>query len=194
MRVSRRSLVAALLLVVLCVCALTPSVVGLDTTVKPTVKVGDKFIDNVNSGQETHQFETHVSRLMNIIVNSLYKAKEVFLRELISNGADALDKIRFISLTNATALDSKTKLEIYVKADKAQQVLVIRDSGVGMTKKHLRDALGTIAKVCTYTLEQSGSLLSLIDGGTPVESKRTKSYSPKNSISTVGHVRISRRT
>ncbi|KAG5462563.1 MAG: heat shock protein 82, partial [Olpidium bornovanus] len=79
-------------------------------------------------------------------VHSLYKTKEIFLRELISNASDALDKIRFLALTDNEALATNSELEITVKADKANRILVIRDTGVGMTKKELKENLGTIAK------------------------------------------------
>ena len=89
---------------------------------------------------------TQVGRLMDIIVHSLYSNKDIFLRELISNASDALDKIRFLSLTNPSVLGDTTNLEIKIWADKEAKALYIRDTGIGMTHKDLIDNLGTIAR------------------------------------------------
>lgn len=102
---------------------------------------------------DSFQYETEVAKLMNIIIHSLYKSKEIFLRELVSNAAgfslltaDALDKIRFLSLTNKKVLDSNPDLKIEISADPEKMTLTIRDTGIGMTKESLRAHLGTIAK------------------------------------------------
>jgi heat shock protein beta len=83
---------------------------------------------------------------MKIIINSLYKNRDIFLRELISNASDALDKIRFLSLTDSASMSSNSNLNISIAADPIARTLTITDSGVGMTRQQLKENLGTIAK------------------------------------------------
>eukprot|EP00270_Netrium_digitus_P012098 TRINITY_DN38_c0_g1_i1.p1 TRINITY_DN38_c0_g1~~TRINITY_DN38_c0_g1_i1.p1 ORF type:complete len:894 (+),score=276.52 TRINITY_DN38_c0_g1_i1:247-2682(+) len=132
-----------------------------DTSTEEREKVSIK-----RSG-EKFQFQAEVSRLMDIIIHSLYSNKDIFLRELISNASDALDKIRFLSLTDKDQLgDGETaKLEIKIKLDSENKILSIRDGGIGMTKEDLVKNLGTIAKSGTSAfLEkmQKGGDLNLI--------------------------------
>ena len=79
---------------------------------------------------EKHQFQAEVNRMMKLIINSLYRNKEIFLRELISNASDALDKIRLLSLTDKGVLDSTNEMSIKIKADKDNHILSITDTGM----------------------------------------------------------------
>ncbi|KAL0096150.1 Hsp90 protein-domain-containing protein [Phycomyces blakesleeanus] len=95
---------------------------------------------------EKYTFQTEISRLMSLLINSLYKSREIFLRELISNASDALDKIRFLSLTDPSALGETQRLRVSIAADPETKTLIITDTGVGMTREQLKQNLGTIAK------------------------------------------------
>ncbi|CAI8595585.1 unnamed protein product [Vicia faba] len=95
---------------------------------------------------EKFEYQAEVSRLMDLIVHSLYSHKEVFLRELVSNASDALDKLRFLSVTEPSLLGEAGELEIRIKADPDNGTITITDTGIGMTKEELIDCLGTIAQ------------------------------------------------
>lgn len=172
-----RGLLAAALLCGLAVCftavALADSTV--DATTKPAADeealTSDGFSEEdrkkLESTSQKHEFQAEVGRLMDIIINSLYSKKEIFLRELISNASDALDKIRFLSLTDAKILGEgeTAKLDIRLEVDKENHWLHITDRGIGMNREDLINNLGTIAKSGTSSfLEavQKGGDINLI--------------------------------
>ncbi|XP_010261402.1 PREDICTED: heat shock protein 90-5, chloroplastic-like [Nelumbo nucifera] len=99
-----------------------------------------------DASAEKFEYQAEVSRLLDLIVHSLYSHKEVFLRELVSNASDALDKLRFLSVTEPSLLSDAGELEIRIKPDPDNGTITITDTGIGMTKEELVDCLGTIAQ------------------------------------------------
>ena len=103
-------------------------------------------LQRISSTKESHHFEAEVHKLMDIIINSLYSTSEIFLRELISNASDALDKLRYFAISNKDLLKDDIPLDIKIKADPEANTLTIFDTGIGMTKEELVQNLGTIAR------------------------------------------------
>jgi molecular chaperone HtpG len=96
--------------------------------------------------KENHQFATDNAKLLKLMIHSLYSNKEIFLRELVSNAADAADKLRFKALSNADLYEGEGELRVRVSCDKESNTLTISDNGIGMTHDQIVDHLGTIAK------------------------------------------------
>ena len=105
--------------------------------------------------KETHEFQAETKQLLDLMIHSIYTNHEIFLRELISNASDAIDKAHFESLTNRDLLEGDDAFEIFLVPDKESHTLSISDNGIGMNKEELIENIGTIAKSGTKAfLEQ----------------------------------------
>jgi len=101
------------------------------------------------------QFKTESKKLLDMMINSIYTHKEIFLRELLSNASDAIDKLYYRSITDGNVTVSKDSLEIRLSVDKDARTIVIEDNGIGMTKEELENNLGTIAKSGSYDFKNT---------------------------------------
>jgi HSP90 family molecular chaperone len=121
----------------------------------------------VHEEAQSFHFKAETKQLLNILIHSLYKDREVFLRELLSNASDALNRLRFEMVTNQNVLDPAAELAIHLKADKEARMLTIQDTGIGMTKEEIIENLGTIAqsgarKFLEATKDKSADLTQVI--------------------------------
>ena len=107
------------------------------------------------SKPQTHAFQTEISQLLDLMINSLYSQKEIFLRELISNSSDAIDKRRFEALTDASLLNDEEELSVVITTDKDAKTLTISDNGIGMNHDEMIDNIGTIARSGTKKFMQA---------------------------------------
>jgi len=105
--------------------------------------------------KQTHAFQTEVSQLLHLMIHSLYSNKEIFLRELVSNASDAVDKLKFESLSNDALVEGKEELQIHVQVNKDAGTITISDNGIGMTQDEVMENIGTIANSGTKKFLQS---------------------------------------
>jgi len=125
----------------------------------------EEVSEQIEANKESFSFNADVSRLMDIIINSLYSKKDVFIRELVSNASDALDKVRFVSVSDPDFLGDTPELEIKIDFDYDAKTISITDTGIGMTKAELIKNLGTVAKSGTTAFLEAmgqGENMSLI--------------------------------
>jgi heat shock protein 90kDa beta len=126
---------------------------GSSSTAVPPTPVEDAY--QAPADAQSFAFEAEVSRMLDIVINSLYQNKDIFLRELISNASDALDKVRFLALTKPDYLAVESKLQVQIEFDKAANTLTVRDTGIGMTMEDMISNLGTVARSGTTRFMQA---------------------------------------
>lgn len=105
--------------------------------------------------KQTHSFQTEVSQLLHLMIHSLYSNKEIFLRELVSNASDAVDKLKFESLSNDALVEGKEALQVHIDVDKDAGTITITDNGIGMTESEVMENIGTIANSGTKKFLES---------------------------------------
>src|SRR5436190_22394030 len=110
-----------------------------------------------NAAPQPHPFQAEVARLLGLMVHSVYSDRDVFLRELISNAADALDKLRYEAIAKPELIAGDPDLKIAIAADKSGRTLTVTDNGIGMSRNELVDNLGTIAKSGTKAFVEKAS-------------------------------------
>ncbi len=110
---------------------------------------------SVETHKETLGFQAEVSQLLNLMIHSLYSNKEIFLRELISNASDAIDRLRFAMQSDESLHENDAELEIHVSYDQAARTITVRDNGIGMARDEVVQQIGTIAKSGTREFLQS---------------------------------------
>ena len=103
-------------------------------------------MEKKESKKENLEFQAEVSKLLDLVANSLYSEREIFLRELISNSADACEKLRYLALKKEGLLGNNKNLSIHIRFSKKKKIIEVEDNGIGMNKKDLIDNLGTIAR------------------------------------------------
>ena len=117
--------------------------------------------------KETHEFQAETKQLLDLMIHSIYTNREIFLRELISNASDAIDKLHFESLTNRDILEGNDAYEIFLIPDAESKTLTISDNGIGMTRAEVVDNIGTIAKSGTKAFMEQLAKAKEESGGTP---------------------------
>src|SRR5690348_1402533 len=105
--------------------------------------------------RESHEFQAEVVQLLDLMIHSLYSNKEIFLRELISNGSDAIDRLRFDALSNPALYEQDSDFKIHVSYDKEGRTITVTDNGIGMSRQDVVENIGTIAKSGTREFFQS---------------------------------------
>ena len=100
----------------------------------------------IEMAKETHEFQAETKQLLDLMIHSIYTNHEIFLRELISNASDAIDKAHFESLTNRDLLEGDDNFEIFLQPDAEKHTLTITDNGIGMSREEVVENIGTIAK------------------------------------------------
>src|SRR5437763_3522828 len=109
----------------------------------------------MSTNTETFQFQAEARQVLDLMIHSLYTNKDIFLRELISNASDALDRLRFEALSSPDLLDKDDRLEIVIEGDSKGKTITVHDNGVGMSREEVIANIGTIAKSGTRELLQT---------------------------------------
>src|SRR5690554_3339470 len=100
----------------------------------------------MSTGAQTFEFQAEARQVLDLMIHSVYSNRDIFLRELISNSSDALDKLRFEAISNPELLPSDTELHIRISADPDARTVTVSDNGIGMTREEVIDLIGSIAK------------------------------------------------